>query len=211
MALRMRSRRRWLLAAAAGLWILAAGDAARAVTISLAEVAPTPSPILPESSIFVELQFSGLVEGDAPSLTSFEIDVAFDDALLDFVDLAWDPLLGQTCTLETFDSSCDTLAEFSSSTGLVELGASSLLDPATINANQPASGVLATIQLQAAAVGTSALTLPQVVLGGTITGTQEGTLSATASGLTLVVTPEPGTLGLLLLGLAALRSSRLRR
>jgi hypothetical protein len=208
-------RRGWLGAGAA-LAALAAAAPAAAIPITLATVPPTPATLVPGSSVFVEISVSGLAPPpDAPSLTSFELDLAFSDAVVDFVDLTFGVFLGATtCTPSTFTPSCDAFAEFShaAGSGVVELGEATLLDPALVNANQPAAGVLATLEFLAVAEGTTTLSFTQLGLGGTISGTQEGSLSGTGGTLFLeVVAPEPGAVGPLLLGLGALGALRFPR
>jgi hypothetical protein len=203
----MRAQRgscRWLAAGGGLLLSLVSGQAAQALTLSLVTVPPTPGTVTPGAPIFVQIQASGLTSPGAPSITAFDLDLAFDDSRVDFVGLTFDPLGMTTCTPATQTPECDAYADSTSSTGFVNLAVSSLLDPATINANQPASGPLATLHFLATGVGTASFSFTGVDVAGTIDGTTEGTLSATTVGLDVVIVPEPGTACLILLGLSAL-------
>lgn len=205
----MRARRGsgcWRVAVCGALFALFSGGSAQALTLSLVTVPPTPGTVFVTNAVFVEARASGLVAPGAPSITAFELDLSFDDTRLDFVGLTFNALGMTTCTLATYTPACDALVDFSASTGLVTFAATSLLDPAFINANQPAAGALATLQFLATGAGTASFSYTGVDVSGTITGVTEGPLSATTSGLdVLIVIPEPGTASLILLGLLALR------
>jgi hypothetical protein len=183
--------------------------------LSLATVASTPGTVFVGNSIFMEVQVSGLTAGGAPSITAFDLDLSFHDTRVDFVDLTFNAMGMTTCTLATYTPACDAVVELLTSPGLVTFAASSLLDPATVNASQPASGTLATLEFLATSAGTAVFSFTGVDLAGTTgtpTQTTEGTLLATTSGLSVpilaVPVPEPGTACLILLGLSALGCAR---
>ena len=202
----------WLVAGCGALFALLAGQSAQALTISLLTVSPTPPTVYPGNAVFVEVQVSGLAgeltpTNTVPAMTGFDLELSFDATRLDFVGLTFNTPLGMdTCTPTTWTAECDAYAEFTTSTGLVSFAATSLYDLATTIANQPASGTLATIQFLATGPGTASFSFTGVDLSGTKNGITEVPLSATTSGLNVVVAvPEPGTACLILLGLFALR------
>jgi hypothetical protein len=195
----------WLVAACGALFTFAAAPAAQAITLSLAAVAPTPGTVFVGNSIFMEVRVSGLTSPGAPSISAFDLDLSFDATRVGFVGLTFNTLGMTTCTPATWTAACDAYVNLLTSAGLVTFAATSLLDPATINASQPASGALATLEFLATGAGTAAFSFAGVSLAGTITGTTEGTLLATTSGLSVpIAVPEPGTACLILLGLSAL-------
>lgn len=204
------------LLAAALLALSVAPAQALPVDLSLPVVAPTPSLLVPGSSIFVEVAVSGLTSGAAPSLTAVDLTIGFDDAALDFVSLSFisfggvqsTNLSGQPCTLANLDASCDVLLDSSASPGAVTLAVASLVTPADVNANQPASGSIATIEFLAQAPGATSLAFTQIALSGTTSGTSQGTLAASASSTLLNVVPEPAPAWLLALSLVALGRGR---
>jgi hypothetical protein len=200
----IRGSWRWLLPCCALLLALASAQPARALTLSLLKVAPTPSIVGVTDSIFVEVFASGLTAGDAPSITAFDLDLGFDATRVSFVGLSWSVLGLTTCTLDTYTPACDALVDVTSTSSVVTFAAASLLDPAVINANQPASGALATLEFLANAEGTAVFSLLGVDVAGTISGTTEGPLSASTQDLSVGIVPEPGTAMLVLLGLAGL-------
>ena len=89
---------------------------------------------------------------------------------------------------------------------MVEFAGASLVSPATVNANQPATGLLATLEFTAGNFGSTTPTLTQHVL--LVTGETLGSLLFTESGTTLNVVPEPATGALVAFGLAALALRR---
>lgn len=188
---------------------LCAPSAAQALTLSLTPLGG--GSVVQGQSVTVVVGYSGLTAGSAQSLTAFELDVLYDEVLLDFTGLTWGTQLGDpTCTLIDLGPGCEALAEFSTGSGIVELGESTLLDAATINAAQAASGVVATLQFTAVMVGNSSLDFGQLVASGTISGTTEDTLVANGVGSSLAITPvpEPASASLVVLGLAAMALRR---
>jgi hypothetical protein len=213
LAMWLRNRRRRARALALGLLGLGllTGRAAGAVTISLVQVSPAP-PLVPGDTLTVDVTVSGLAAN--PNPTSH---VAYDEAQLDFVSATFHPFLGVDlvnasslpCTLANLDSVCDVLLDQTSSSGLVELGETSLWDTSVVDANQPASGVLATLVFEVQAPASSALSLTQLALWGSLVGGGEGALPATGVGLEVItVVPEPGTGALVLFGLLGLARRR---
>jgi hypothetical protein len=219
LAMRLQTATRWrrALALAAAIAAIVAAGPASAVTIALVNATPGP-PITVGESITLQLTVSGLgAAPNATSLTAFEVRIAYNEALLDFVSVSFAPFLGidlvnaslQPCTRANLDGVCDVLLESAKSSGLVKLGEASLWAPGVVNANQPASGLLATLTFAAQAAGSVNLSFPLLSLTGTLVGEHEGTLPASATSLVLTIeplvpVPEPGTLALVALGCAVL-------
>ena len=214
-----KAGRRCALALAAATAALRGAGSAAAVSIALVNATPAP-PITVGETVVVQLTVSDLgAAPNATSLTAFELEISYDEALLDFVSVSFEPFLGielenasnEPCTFANLDGVCDVILAFASSSGLVELAETSLWAPGEINTYQPASGVLATLTFTAQGVGSVTLSPLQVSLTGTVTGEQEGTLSGTATSLTLSIVPEPGTSLLVALGCAGLAAGARRR
>lgn len=205
-----------------GLVALMGASDAGAISISLVAVAPTPTYIQSGDTVQVDIVVSGLGDGTSPSLTAFALDIGYTTGVLGFVSFAYNDgggainitnSLGDPCTFDNLDSNCDVILEDPAtveSGGVVSPQATALQSPSVIDSYQPASMVLGTIVFDVHTTGAASLTFNNVDLAGTLGGGSEGTLSATASGLTLQPPslPEPAVgwlLGLALAGLAAAR------
>src|SRR5690606_28671455 len=93
-----------------------------------------------------------------------------------------------------------------------DLAAVSLLASATLDAQQPASFVLATLTFLAVSPGLAELVLDQALLADTSAVPGGNQLFVdTISGASILVTPEPGTLLLLSGGCALLAARRCAR
>lgn len=217
--------RRLGTALAAGLGAMLAAAAAQAVSLSLVAVPPTPDPIQSGDTVLVEIRIAGLGDGTDPSLTAFSLDITFTESVLDFVAFTYGPMLGTNttnsvgapCTLANLDATCDVLLKNPATVatpGKVSPEATSLFAPGDLDANQPAAGVLGTIEFLVHATANAALAFQDADLAGTLGGGSEGPLAATRSGLLLQAppppVPEPGPGALLALAGAGLAWRRRR-
>jgi hypothetical protein len=156
------------------------------------------------AAVGVDLVVSGLGDFTPPSLGTFDLDVAYDEAILSAVSVTLTPLLGNGALGETLEG-VDL-----STPGVIDLFVVSFLSELELDSLQPESFVLATLSFHAIALGTSALELTQVLLGDPSGAELEwtagtGSITVTSSGSQV---PEP-SLGLFLtvaLGLALTRA-----
>jgi hypothetical protein len=180
-------------ASALALALLLLGARAEAVSIG---VVPSHPSVATGDLLTVDVVVSGLGAGAAPTISSFDLDLSFEAPELAFVAIA-------------FGSGLGTAGQVLSSSTLlpgpvVDFAAASLLSSATLDADQPASFVLATITFQAGAEGSVALTIPQALLADT-TGSGGAPIPVgELIGANVTVVPEPGALVLLGTGVAAL-------
>jgi hypothetical protein len=187
------------LAAALGAWALVAPSPAAAISLTLS----FQSAGQVGSQLDVDVWVAGLGDGVPPSLRAYDIDVAFDDGLLDFLGASFD--LGPSEFVLTGASQ--------SGVGVVDANAVSLASNAEIDANEPASFVLVTLSFDVVGTGDALFSLSQLVLTGT--GTSGGAIVSGCSANTCqtlsvpVAVPEPG--GAWLLGLTALPAIRRAR
>lgn len=124
-----------------------------AIAITL-EFTPTNQTTDLGKQISVDLAISGLGDKTAPSLSAFDVDIAFDSNILAFNNAVFGNQLD-------FGSSSITSAILSSDLNLVEV---SLELPGDINPLQAADFLLATVTFDAIGVGTSDLTFNRVEL-----------------------------------------------
>lgn len=195
----MRMRKQMLFGFVA---LALAGSAWRAEAASLSLV-PSQATIGIGGGIAVDVVIADLGLGAAPTVAGFDLDITFDPGVLSFVSVDFGGDLG-VIGLETLLPSVNLLA----GPTRVDLALSSLLSDATLDANQPASFVLATLHFTGLGLGTSALAITQALLANTPGGAITTTLSGTSIE---VVVPEPGSLALVALGLAGFARAGTRR
>lgn len=138
----------------------------------------------------VQIEIAGTVGGAAPSIGSYDLDVAFDEAILAAADVRFGPLLGNPLSTTAVDISV---------AGLVNLAEVSFLSPSELDGLQPDTFVLATLAFDTVSTGTSSLAFARILVGdafGLALDVEGGTAS-----ITVVPVPEPGTLLLVGLGL----------
>lgn len=139
--------------------LLLTTTAAHAITLGLAPVSQT---VAVGTQLDVALQISGLGEGAAPSLSTFDVDVTFSGSLLSFASAAFgDPGSGDQLDLSGLGS-VTAVSPAPSAVNLFEL---SLDLPADLVALQAASFTLATLTFTAQAPGTSSLAITVNALG----------------------------------------------
>lgn len=189
--------RNWM-AGGLGLVLLLLGGRAEALSVSLLA---SDLSLLPGEQVTVDVVVAGLGAGAAPTLSGFDLDLDFGAPTLTLVNVA-------------FGSGLGTGAQVLNSTSLlspsiVDLAAVSLLASATLDAQQPASFVLATLTFQAVSPGLAGLALTQAVLADTSAVPGGNQLFVDSiSGASILVTPEPGTLLLLSGGCTLLAARR---
>ena len=185
--------------AAAALWCASLG--AGAITIS---VNPAVQSVTVGDAVTVDVVISDLGDFAADSVGAFDIDLLFNDTLLG------NPVV-------TFGTELDVgiFGSIQSSSGFVggiNALEVSLEDPADLNAFQPGSFTLFSVEFDALAAGISTLT-PSVfdlsdVSGAALSVDQVDTGSVTIN--RAVSASEPGTLALLGLGLLSVVAVRRR-
>lgn len=190
----MRNR----MAGALALVLLFANARAEAVSIG---VVPSATLVASGQLVSVDVVVSGLGVGAPPTISSFDLDLAFASPQLAFAGIAFGTGLGAAGQVFTSSSLLPGPQ--------LDFAVASLLSSASLDASQPASFVLATITFQAGAAGDAALTLTQALLADTIGAPGSNQIPiGSLTGATITVVPEPGTLALVALGVAALARRR---
>jgi cohesin domain-containing protein len=123
--------------------------AADALTLS---VVPQASTLNVGDTVSVDVVVSDLVNGGAPSLGAYDIDLSFDPSVLSFASIAFGTGLSVTGVPSI-------IQEFALGTGFVNPFEASLEDTADLNALQAGAFTLFTITFNAGQVGTSLLSL----------------------------------------------------
>lgn len=154
---------------------------------------PQAEVIAPGTTTPVELEVSGLGVDSSPSLGAFDLNVAFNPAVVSFTGLTFgDPLLGDQLSL----SGVPTISDYSfSAAGLLELFSISLDSATVLDTKQAGQFILATLRFQAIAPGSTALTLSV----NSVSDSQGSPLSVALQTGSIAVTsvPEPSLIWLL--------------
>jgi hypothetical protein len=180
---------------------------ARAVLI---EVGPRSQEAVEGEEIQVRLAISGLVDASAPSLSTFDLDVAFDATVLALTTVSFgDPVLGDQ--LDLFGLGTETLV--TPGGGTVNLFELSLDTPADLDDLQAGAFILATLTFEAIGEGNSPLALTVNALGDATGGLLEaelapGSVRVRADGGAPVAAPVPALL--VVLGLIAMNGLTFR-
>ena len=149
----------------------------------------------------VDVVVSGLGNGVAPSLGDFDLDVSYDNSILNATGGSIGPFLG--------DPGLGEAITFSNLLpGVVDFGEVSLLFDFELNALQADTFTLATLTFDAIGVGTSALNFTKTIMGDAFGQPLPVT---TSSGEVIVSAPTPATLVLLGVGLMGLAVSGSRK
>ncbi len=170
-------------------------------TLAVAQTAVQAAPVL-SIDVAPPITAGGVVEAKVniagvADLYAFQFDLAFDPAVIGAVGVTEGPFLPSAGGTLFDAGTIDNLA------GKISFIASTLTGPAP---GASGGGTLATITFNGLGLGTSVLSLSNVIL----LDSALGDIDATATGGVVRVVPEPGTLLLTSAGLAAMVSRRNR-
>ena len=192
------------LSSVALLWLLGACFAA-ATSVAHADPVvgfdPTSQTVTLGNQVSVDIVISDLGDGVAPSLAQWDFDVTYDDTILDFVSVAFgtELSLNSPSTTTTLDG-----VQF---VGLTEMSNDSA---ATLIADQAPAFVMATLTFDTIGTGTTLLGIDLFALKDTNDDALIRTFGPTGSAK-VTVTPEPGALLLVALGIGGAVAWRRRR
>jgi hypothetical protein len=184
--------------------LVLAATPARAITIGFD---PATANVNVGSPVTVDLVIDDLGDGVAPSLSTFDLDVAFNDAVLSFLSATFgDPVLGDQLDLTGLGS----VTAVTHGAGIVNVFELSLDLPSDLDNLQTGAFTLARLTFNAQAAGVSALVLSIGALGDAngnplAADLGEGRIAVPGPGAEI---PEPATLILLISGLAAASGTR---
>ncbi len=172
---------------------------------------PAASSVLVGDSFYVAVVISELGFGFAPSISTFDLDIGFDDSQLSFASAVFgDPVLGDQLDIFGFDFN-PTFADVTGP-GVINLFELSLDLPSDLDFFQADSFTLATLTFDVLSAGTGALDIAINALGdadGNPLLANVESASIVSTGL-LTPVPEPATLALISLGLAGICYQRRR-
>lgn len=115
------------------------------------------------ASVQVSLNISGLGDGAAPSLGTFDLDIAYDPGVLSLTDVSFgDSVLGDQLDLFSLGSITSSGSATAGTLNVFEL---SLDDPADLDALQASAFTLATLSFSAISPGSSTLGISINALG----------------------------------------------
>jgi hypothetical protein len=181
--------------------LIAAGMSG-AAQAAIIEIVPSSSTVNLGGMFDLELQISGLGDGVAPSLGTFDIDILFDSSVLQANAVTFgDPMLGDQLDLFGLGS----LASSAPIAGGLNVFQLSLDLASDLDDLQAAAFTLATLTFQGIGVGASAVTPDVIVLGDSVGAPLDS--QSTGAAVTVVreqPMPEPSALAFLVLGLAGM-------
>lgn len=190
--------RRLCFAALLGICAVAPGHAAVVV------IDPATTSAIVGQSLLVNVDISDLVDGAAPSLGAFDIEVNFDPAVLAFTQLTF----GDGLNVLGLGGNPQEVTEGAGAVSAFEL---SLDSPDDLNTLQPGAFTLFTLTFQAISAGTANLSLTL----NSLADAEAFEIAATSIGSSIEVAPVPlpAAVWLLLsglLGLAGIGGGRAR-
>jgi hypothetical protein len=199
-----KAMRRIVQAIAAAAFCFLAVTPSEAVTIG---VEPSASNTTVGSVLDLRLVISELGSGAAPSLSTFDLDIAFDDDILSFESVTFgDPILGDQLDLSGFGS----LTVAAPGPGTVNLLGLSFDTPGDLNALLADRFVLATLVFHVVGAGLSPVDISTALLGDADGDALSAALTPASVAVSSASVPEPASMWLALAGAVAL-SSRGRR
>jgi hypothetical protein len=170
---------------------------AEAITVS---VDPATQTIGAGSSTQVALTISGLGIGAAPSLSTYDLNVAYDPSIITLTGVTFgDPVLGDQLDLFSLGS---LTSSSDSPLGTINVFELSFDNPSDIDALQANAFTLATLSFNTLASGTSSLALTINVLGDA--NGDPLTASTISSSITVSAVPVPAAVWLFGSGLLGL-------
>ncbi|MBY0243117.1 MAG: cohesin domain-containing protein [Burkholderiaceae bacterium] len=193
----LRNRAQQQIKTALSACLLAAGILSAPAMATTISFSPSAANVGIGGNVAVDVRVSGL--GAGTDLGAFDLNVLFDASLLNLTGYALGASLGDTSLFEALDISLGNTAA-----GKFNLSEISLLSD--LSAQQDAF-TLATLYFSGAAVGSSALSLGDVLLGDAF----GNALPADLQGASVTSVPEPHNLALFLAGLALAGAVRRQR
>ena len=152
--------------------------------------------------VSVDLVISGLGDYSEPSLGSFDLNITYDTAILDFTGYTLGSYLGDISLWEAVDDSWGETTP-----GTINLAEVSLLSVSELDALQPSSFPLATLTFDTLTIGTSSPDISITALGDAY----GNPLSADVQSGTIAPVPEPATFILIGFGLGGIGILRRKR
>ncbi len=157
------------------------------------------------SAVDVVVVISDLGAGGAPSLSTFDLEITFNDDVLSFIGATFgDPILGDQLDLGGFG----TITSVIDAPGLVTLFELSFDLPDDLDSLQADSFILAILRFTATGAGFSPLGITVAALGDATGDSIPSELAGGGIEVTGRSVPEPAVLVLLLSGLAAVATRR---
>lgn len=152
-------------------------------------VAPSDTEIILGDTVSVDVNVSGLGDGEAPSLSSYDLILQFDSLILSFLSVDWGTELGLfSLQLEESVPGGHSFVEISFDF------------PDDLDLLQPPAFTLFTAHFSSIATGVSPLVLDTIALGDSLGNSLESNTtnsSVTVKNPSSVGVPEPGVLSLL--------------
>ncbi len=180
--------------------LLANGIAQAAINLGINPIAQSGN------SVDIGIVISGLESGVAPSLSTYDLDLNFDQSQLSFASAVFgDPVLGNQLDLFNFGS--NLVSAGITSPGVLNLYELSFDSAADLNALQADSFTLAVISFDVLNVGSSHLELVINALGDA----DGNVLLADVSSATITTVPLPPAFLMMFSGLFAVLVSRRNR
>ena len=184
-------RKRWLAFVLVSVWAASSGGIARGASLGLATGTPT---VGIGETVFVDIVLTGLA---GAAVGAYDLDLIYPDALLSFVGVDFQGLLGSPPT--------EVFQDASGGAGLVDFAELSLLTPQQLDALQGDALLLASIEFTAAGVGSAVLPVADdgdLVLSDAFAAPIP--LDRPFGSVTITIVPEPASGLLVAAGLVAL-------